>query len=149
MEIEVRGAHDLEALAKRLKSADDGKELRKQLLREIRQSAKPVIGKVKASARDKLPSRGGLADSVARSRIGVRTRVSGKNAGVRIEAKNGIDVRSLDRGRLRHPVFGNRNNWVNQEVEPGWFSEPLTESLPHVRRGVIDAMDAVAKRIEG
>ncbi len=36
-----------------------------------------------------------------------------------------MDLRSLDRGRLRHPLFGNREHWYNESVPRGWWTLSL------------------------
>ncbi|WP_182379821.1 hypothetical protein [Nocardioides sp. WS12] len=148
MDLEVQGAQQLEAVAKRLKAAGRG-DLRKELLQQVRAAAKPTVTDIKRNAATDLPQRGGLAQAVAKSRIGTRTRMSGKRVGVRIEAKNGMDIKRLDQGRLRHPVFGNRKAWVEQTVKPGWFSEPIKRRLPEVRDGVLKAMNDIIKKVEG
>lgn len=142
-----QAARDLELLGRRLKTAD--KELRKGLLREIRTAGKPTVESVKESARSTLPRGGGLGDLVARQSYGVRTRLSGKSAGVRIQG-TGRTVRgleSLDSGTVRHPVYGNRGAWVSQSVTPGFFTKPITDDLPRFRRAVEQAIESTAESI--
>lgn len=150
----VRGADQLEALGRRLKAAG-GNELRKDLLRGIRASNKGTIARIRASARAELPSSGGLAEIVAQSRIGTRTRLVGRGAGVTITgtSKSVRGLRSLNEGQLRHPVFAraeNRNHWawVTQPVRPHWFDKPVEEDLPSIRTAIEHVMQDVARRIE-
>lgn len=140
----VRGAEQLEALGRRLKGAA-GAPLRRELLRGIRESNKPTIAKIRERARTDLPRSGGLAEQVARDRISTRTRLTGSSAGVRIFRSRG---RGLNEGRLRHPVFGNRKTWVQQQVPSHWFDEPVRDDLPNIRRSVEKAMRDVARKIE-
>ncbi len=144
----VTGAEDLEAVAKRLKQAGSG-ELRKELLRGIRQTNKPTIADIRASARDRLPHGGGLADIVARSSIGTRTRLSGKNVGVEIKGTSGRlrNLRNLNAGRLRHPLFGNRKHYYEQPVEPGFFDDPIEKRADEIRRGIEEVMADVARKV--
>ena len=145
---EVKGQRDLQRLARRLTAEADGKALRKDLMRNIRAAAKPVVVEMKDNLGTQLPQRGGLAKFMRRSSIGVRTRLQGPNAGVRIVAqKKGHDLASIDRGRVRHPVFGNRKRWANQIVRAGLVSDPVKNSKRDVQRGVLAAMDATAERI--
>ena len=163
----ITGADDLEKLAKRLK-AEGGTELRKELLRGIRETNKPTVKKVKQSALDNLPKRGGLAAKVAKDPIGTRTRLTGNSAGVTIQRKRG---RGLNEGRLRHPVFvKNRNaigfktgrgktghvlggddrkkwTWVSQKVSSHWFNKPIEDDAPHIRNGLQKVMQDVAAKI--
>jgi hypothetical protein len=148
-DIVIVGANQLDALSKRLKAAgSEGKQLRKELLKAIRDAAKPAVGDVKRSVDQRIPSSGGLARKV-RVGIGVRTRASGPKTGVRIVARNKINVEALNAGRLRHPVFGNTNVWVQQRVEPGWFTKPIEARQDEIRGSVVDAIDRIARKVEG
>lgn len=143
----VRGANELEAIGRRLKEAGD-RGLRKELLAGIRKTNKPTISAVRDSARTKLPRRGGLAEEVASSKIGTRTKLSGSRVGVEIKGTGRIGIRGINRGRLRHPVYGNRKAWVSQQVPAGWFTDPIEQDLPRIREGIEDAMKSVARKIE-
>ncbi len=142
-----QAADELELLGRRLKSAD--KQLRKDLLREIRAEGKPTVDDIKGEARSTLPSSGGLASLVARQSYGVRTRMSGKGAGIRIQGtgRSVRGLRSLDAGTVRHPVYGNRGVWVSQSVAPGFFTRPIEADLPRFRKAVTDAMEKTANDI--
>lgn len=155
IEIEIAGADALEVLAKRLKQAGRG-ELRKELMRELRAQGKPAIEDVRKRALATLPRSGGLAARVAGSRYSVRTRASGKSAGVRIEA-TGRTVKALkpmNEGNLRHPVYPKPDiprrewTWVSQRVEPGFFSDPIEARAPEIRRGMLRVMNDIANKIE-
>lgn len=147
VDIRIQGADQLEALAKALKAAGNN-ELRKELLAGIRAAAKPTVADVKANLGAHLPRRGGFAAIMARSSIGVRTRTSGQNTGVRIQAKHSKhDLVAIDRGILRHPVFGNRDRWVTQTIVPGLVSNPIEDAKPRIRTGVLEAMENTARKI--
>lgn len=143
----VRGAEKLEALGKRFKAAG-GPALRRELLRGIRESNKPTIARIRESAADKLPHAGGLAEEVSSNRIGTRTRLTGRSAGVRITMTGRISLSSLNAGRLRHPVFGNRSVWVQQTVPAHWYDDPVHEDLPQIRKKIDGVMKDVARKIE-
>ena len=59
-----------------------------------------------------------------------------------------IDLARLDKGELRHPVFGNRRVWVGQRVKPGWFTTPIEQNIGEFRKAIDDAVDAVIKEID-
>lgn len=143
----VRGADQLVDLGRALKDAP--RELRKGLLAEIRREGKPAVEDVREAARSLLPKSGGLADLVARQSYGIRTRMSGRSAGVRVTGtgRSVRGLRSVDAGRLRHPVFGNRSVWVQQSVPPGFFSNTLADDAPRFRVGVQRAMEDTAQKI--
>ena len=147
-DISVRGANQLADLAKDLKAAGY-KELRRELYRGISRAMKPLAEEARKSARENLPRRGGLNEVVASSRFTARSRMAGRNPGVRlVGAKKGHDLSAIDRGRLRHPVFGN-DWWVTQIIEPGWFTDGLSDSVvvAPVRKEILRAMDDVARRL--
>lgn len=147
MDIRVTGAHQLAAVSRALKQHGD-KALTSEMTRGITRSVKPLKRDVKAHARSSLPKRGGLAKRVARTSLPHRTRKTGSRAGVRIEAKaNAVnDPGRIDRGRIKHPVFG-KGPWVLQDVTPGWFTKPLKDGAPVVRKELIKVMDDVVNKI--
>lgn len=138
----VTGADDFYRLSKALKAAGRG-DLRKELNKALRNATKPLIRKTRQAALDKLPQRGGLARSIAKAPQRVQVRTGQQTAGVRIVGKGA----SLDRGRFRHPVFGNREVFVEQTVEPGWFSETLAAGAPEVRPEIEQALESIAQQI--
>lgn len=147
--IRVTGADDLERLGRQLKDIGD-KELRRDMLRGIRRATLPIRDDIRDSARQNLPRRGGLNDWVAdRSKVSTRTSTSGKNVGVRIVAdKKGSDLAAINRGRLRHPVFGNRKVWVTQMVTAGWFDRGAEKSAAPTQRELVQVFDDIAERLE-
>lgn len=154
-DISVKGSHELEALARRLKEAG-GAELRKEMLRGFRAAGKDTIKSVRTSARSTLPKSGGLADLVAKSSFGVRTRLAGDKTGVQIKGtgKTVRGLRDIDAGHVKHPVFarsGDRKSWawVVQSVKPGFFSDPIQKDLPQIRSSIQRVMADVARKIEG
>lgn len=147
-DFEVRGAQQLQVLAERLKKAGEG-ELRKQLLREIRGSAKKAIPDVRQSAYRTLPRRGGLAERVGNQAYAVQIRLGGSSASVRIAGKGMKELRDIDAGRLRHPVFGDRKRWKAQAVTPGFFSDPINRRAPSIRKDIEKAMGGIAHKVTG
>lgn len=145
----VEGAHELEAIAKRLKAVGRG-DLRKELLAGIRKEGKPAVAAVRASARARLPQRGGLAEIVGRSSFRVRTRLTGNQAGVQITGtgRSVKGLRSINAGRLRHPVFGQRDAWAEQVVAKGFFDEPIEDRADNIRRGINKVLADIAKKVE-
>ena len=140
--IEVRGAEQLKVLAKRLKDAGD-KELKKELSQGIRQAMEPVKSAVRQSALDTLPQRGGLARRVAKTQL--RTARSAR--GIRLVGKSSDSIRRMNAGTVRHPVFGNRDVWVDQKIPSGWWDRPTQASAARVRLELLKTMDRIAKKI--
>lgn len=146
-DFEVRGADQFLALSKALKHAGRT-ELRKGLNKGVKQAAKPLIPKARAQAIARLPQGGGLARQVSKEPMRIQTRTGQFTAGVRVVVgKKQGGAQMANRGFIRHPVFGNRENWVGQEVRPGWFDDTMKASTPDVRRELMDAMEAIAQQV--
>lgn len=60
----------------------------------------------------------------------------------------GVDLDRLDRGRLRHPLFGNRRHWFEQPVPPGWFSRPMERNADVVQNELKKAVAEIERDIE-
>ena len=147
-ELQIEGADKLAVLAARMKEAGDpARGFRKELQKALRDAAKPLVNDVKRSIRANLPRKGGLAEHVIRTRIGVRTRLSMSTAGVRIAASSkDYNLRTMDRGIVRHPLFGNRNHWYSQRIPIGWWSKPLESGAPEVREQLVRTIDEFTER---
>lgn len=157
----VRGADQLKELGAALKGAD--KDIKREMLRGFREAGKPLVKDVKAGILATFPNKGGLADRVAKSSIGVRTRLTGKSAGVRVQAvgKQGRSVttrslRSMDAaGSWRHPIYPipsrPRKTWKWKEQSSGavegWFTEETENHADDIRADLVKAMNRAADRI--
>lgn len=147
VDVQIEGAERLARVAGAI--ARQMPELRKDLLRGIRAGAKPAVKHVKDETAEYFPNSGGMAKFAKKSSIGVRTRTSGEGAGVRIVGqKKGHDIRSMNRGRLRHPLFGNRKHWYTQDVKPSWWNESLTDQKEQITLEVLHTMDQFLESIE-
>jgi hypothetical protein len=123
--------------------------MRKELNKRLRVAAKPLIPEARAEARKTLPKAGGLAALVARAPMRVQVR-TGKEAGVRIVVgKDRSGARAANHGEIRHPVFGNRETWVTQQVPPDWFDRPMQRSAPHIRpeleKAIVSVLDDIVR----
>jgi hypothetical protein len=88
--------------------------------------------------------------------VTTKNRLSGPRASSRVYAKResmppGMEGMpwNVDVGRWRHPVYGNRNRWVEQRTRPGWFSRVADEHGLRARQEVIEAVERVAKQLGG
>ena len=146
-DIRIEGADKVAALAKALKQVGD-KELSRELYKALNRSTKPLKEAAKESADARLPRGGGLNRRVAKARMSTRRR-GGRNPGVRIVAK-GRAAALLDTGRVNHPVFGDRGAWVNGQRVPearDWFTQPMEEGAPEVRKELVRALDEIARKL--
>lgn len=130
---------DAQRIASALRSAGT-KDLRRELRKIVSEETKPTRRKIRQSAVDSLPKRGGLNKWAART-PSVNTDFRDRSAGVRIRMqKKGHDIAALNRGRLRHPVFGDRKDWVTQSISPGFFDTPIREDSDDLKRRIVAAL---------
>ena len=146
--VEVKGAEAFAALSKRLRR--ESKQLRTDLQRGIRQATIPLGRRARADLAARTPSAGGLRKKVASAPVSVTQRGGGRNVGIRLRlARKGTGLRDLERGRIKHPVYGNRRNWVTQEIPSveGQWSETIEAGRPKVQAELVKVMTQVARRL--
>lgn len=163
--VSVQGSEQLKRLSRDLKGAP--RELRLGLRKQIRDAGKPVVADlrratlavdVRAPGGDQLfntpTHRAGLRSSVARA-----TGLSQTTRGIRIRVSNSLLAKThppnlakyldgtLNRYRTwRHPVYGNREVWVQQFGEP-YFFVTIRKHTKTFRRACFKAMEDTAARI--
>lgn len=172
VQVSVSGQAELKALGRRLKDAD--KVLRRELRKGIKKAAAPAVRDVQEAART-IPVRGTRGGGKRDRRLHYTAKRKAKGGhGLRATIARAIraDIKAtghakvtirvfsrylpadqrnlpryLDRTKgWRHPVFGDRENWVDQHGQP-WFASTLVQHGPAVRREVLAAMKTVADKI--
>lgn len=152
LDIDLRGADDVDALVRRIRTHADAKALRKELYAGLNRVTKGVREDMKANIGPSLPSRGGLAALVMAKVSLTTSATSGGNPGVRIRARHKTyDLKRLNEGRLRHPVWGNRGVWVEQTagVDAGFLDEAFDKNKPEITRGIQRVLADIARKVEG
>lgn len=144
MVVRIQGTEDLQKVADALKEAAD-KDLQREVSAAIRGEAKPLGIRVLRRGAQDMPHSGGLADRVSgMGRVGVSASLRGRVASVRVLLRNkGVDLRSMDAGVVRHPVYGNRQAWVRQSVPVGAF----TQAFEAEAKAVADAASKAAQKV--
>jgi hypothetical protein len=160
VELDLSGPErKLQDLGRALRSVEDGKQLRKDLMKNLRTALKPAVDQAKSTIRS-MPATGvrhgglSLRNEVAK-KVTTEIRLSGRSAGARVRAKTTPNVRGFDTApkRLnrakgwRHPLFKNRERWYSQIGIPGWFDRPMQAGKSRYRKAVLDAMDNTAREI--
>jgi hypothetical protein len=147
IEIKIGGAEQLTNLAAVLDGLDD-RELRKDMLRGLRNAGKPLTGAVESAASSKLPQAGGLNQWVASSKFAVRTRASGSSASIRVVAtKRGHDLVGMNEGVVRHPVFGG-SGWSVTRIRPGWWQDAIEDRADETREALGEVLDDISAKID-
>lgn len=115
-------------------------DTRRKLRTDIRRIARPVLDQVKSNASwsSRIP---------AASRIKVGYGKKGAGATVVTSARRAPHARPYEHGGVagifRHPVYGNRKNWVPQQARP-FFFRAVWEAAPQVEEGFRNLIDQVA-----
>jgi hypothetical protein len=165
--VRILGTGQLLELQRKLRAAGN-ENLRASMQRRIRRAAEPlrddlqdairtlaITSQGRGSGRRGGPSpitrplRATIAEAV---RISVRTT---GNPGATVWVDKGRmphDMKTvpdrLNEGRLRHPVFGNRKRWAQQNANPGWWSKTVDQHKSRMEREVARVLDDVKRRIE-
>jgi hypothetical protein len=148
----------LAALTRAIRAEEDGKQLRKELARDMREALKPAAAEAKSSimalSTAGLPTSPALRSSVAK-KIRPEVKLGGRWSGARVKAFKTRNVRNfpnapkrLNRaGGWRHPVYGNREVWVQQRGKVDWFDRSFEGREGQYKAAVEAAMENMAHRI--
>lgn len=149
---------ELKELGANLRKIEGGKDLRKELVREIRDAAGPARNEARRAIKA-MPSagtrRGGrsLRSAIAQ-KVKIEARPTGRYVGARVsvgatESTRGFTQapRRTNSKSWRHPVFGNRNKWVSQRGQPDWFDGTMQSNRPRFRNAVTGAIDDFSRKI--
>lgn len=152
---------DIKNLVKVMRVA--GRDLRREMGKEIRHVAKPVVDDMRDTITSMpLPATGGAVPYSGPTggggisgRIAAATKVSITQSGVRIRVGTGSLGNAsrlpgyIDAGTTwRHPVMGNRNAWVSQRAaRDGWFTKTGIEHHPQIKRQVMEILSRYAGRL--
>jgi hypothetical protein len=130
-------AAELRYLAGKFRKAAT-RDLTRVLKRAQRDAVKPLEKEIKAEAEATLPKRGGYNLAMSRAvKVSATGGTPGKKLVVRIYARGKTeerDVRSVNAGRLRHPLFGRRSHWHLTTVRAGFVDRPVDKLADEVLR---------------
>lgn len=114
--------------------------LRRELRTALARESKPARMRVRDNERKYLPS--GMVRTYAKVPVQSFS-VSGSGVTLRWRQRRGnSNLKALDSGRLRHPLFGDRNHWYTQGIVPGLWTDSVKEEGP----AVADKTATVLKR---
>lgn len=167
MQVGITGTGQLLDLQRKLRAAGH-ENIRSSMQRRIRRAAEPLRDDLQDSIRHldiqsegrKRGKRGGASPTTRplRASIAAAVRISVRttgNPGARVwvdrsalppDIPNGVLAR-LNEGRLRHPTFGNKKRWSQQNATPLWWDRPIRNHQPRMQREVARVLDDVRRRL--
>lgn len=151
--------HDgLAALVRALRAEEDGKQLRKDLAKNMREALKPAAAEAKSSimamSSAGLQTAPALRSAIAR-KIRPEVKLGGRWSGARVKAFKTKNIRNFPNAPKRtnrasgwrHPVYGNREAWVTQRGKIEWFDQAFDGRHGTYKAAVEQAMEDMARRI--
>lgn len=152
-EVRVSGGAELYRLRTQLKTLS-ATGLGKQMDKGFQRAVRPLGPEIRAEVPKAMPSgyapvlskslRFRLASRTARQSSELRFRVFGDGKQKR------RDVPALNKGMLRHPVYGKRKQaWEEQKVRSGFVDRPFDRLVPDVRREMQSVLKYVADELKG
>ncbi|MFD9569994.1 hypothetical protein ACFWBI_09130 [Streptomyces sp. NPDC059982] len=155
---EVTVTHDgLDALARALREESDGKQLRKELAKNMRDALKPAAVQAKSGIMAMSSAGPGTAPalrSAIAKKIRPEVKLGGNWSGARIKAFKTRNVRGFanapkrtNRARgWRHLTYG-REPWVQQHGKTLWFDRAMEGDTNRYTQAVHEAMENMARRL--
>jgi hypothetical protein len=159
MAVVVTGYNELSRLGFRLREAK-AVGLTRELRQGLQRPLKSLAEQIRAGAPDHTPK--GYEITFARSlKFHTKVNLVGTGAGVDFSVtatgkSQSRQIREINRGRLKHPVYGRRrltrkgwiaNPWVWQAVEPGFWDNPVRANFNAMRASMREAMRQTAEQI--
>ena len=131
---------DYKAFYERLKAAD--RSVQSSVRRRLAEVGKPLAQAVVKGGPEGLPSGGGLGEWLRAAKGTVS--VTKVRLTIQVSKGRKSDLGALNRGMLRHPVFGNRRRWVLQGVAAGTYDKAFENEVEaHALDDLQHALDDV------
>ncbi|QHC16861.1 hypothetical protein GR131_16185 [Streptomyces sp. GF20] len=168
MRVQILGTGQLLELQRRLRAAGN-ENIRASMQRRVRRAAEPLQGALQDSIRHldltsagrKPGKRGGQSPTTRplRATIAGAIRISVRNTGAGAGARVWIDIdrlpnditfgllKQINEGKVRHPVFGNKSRWAQQNASPLWWDRTVRAHTPRMTREVERVVDDVRRRL--
>jgi hypothetical protein len=151
-DIRIEGGAQLGKVSAELKAAGN-KTLQRSMRKRLRKAVEPVAEEIRYDAAEQ--------SQMVAATITTTFSYSPKRAGVVIAAKRskmphgkeglpGLFEFGNRRGRnvIRHPVYGNRENWVDQPIRPYFFKNAKRYNA-NVTKAMVAVLDDVEKELRG
>lgn len=148
--LQVKGGEKLERVAKALIGHEEAGTITRKLRRDIRAGGKEITDEQRKSLTAGLPKRGGINETInSEGRLSVRIALSTKRSVAVdiVDSWKGHDFKAIDKGILRHPLFGHRKYWFNTIVPRYMLTKPVIRGKRKLQGRIIRSLDEVAAEI--
>lgn len=168
-DIRILGTGQLLELQRKLRAAGH-ENIRSSMQRRARRAAEPLRDELQSTIRGlnissegrKAGKRGGPSPNARpfRASIAAAVRISVRTTGTP-GARVWLDKSLLppdlpvgavnqlnSKGRLRHPVFGNRKRWAQQTTSPGFWDKTVRAHQDRMTREMERVVDDVRRKLE-
>lgn len=144
-----KGSAQLNALGIRLEMIGN-QTLRRNVSKAIAMSLKETEGQIKSTANEILPESGGLNKWVSQSPIHQESKQTRQHTFGTwiIQHKDGHSLKDIDRGRIKHPVFGRPESSTIQIIPKGYFTKTIAKNLFRIRNQVHEAAFSVLRGVK-
>lgn len=166
LEARIDGAAAFKKVAANMRE-QGRQDLAKEMGVALQKAAVPLQDSIREEANRVMPSSGGYRAVFSKSlKFRVSRRSSGRSASLRLLTfagglKERRDITALERGMLRHPVFGrsrrlkvgNRagnsiaNPWSVTEIRPGFHKRGTDDAGDEVEKRIIEVLEEYASRL--
>mgnify|MGYP000928117852 CR=1 FL=1 len=159
LDIRLAGINEVLKLAKQIRATGD-KGLGREMARALNEAIEPVKTAIGASAERTMPS--GYAPVLTASLRHRRAqRTAARQASLRLTTigegvKEQRDLVRLNKGELRHPVFGRsrktkrgrrKNPWATTKIQPGFHDAGVKNAGPEAEKRLGKVLDNFADRL--
>lgn len=133
-------ADEYKAFAAKLRGAD--KAIARGIRKQIRAAATPIGREVIETGSEGMPSRGGLRSKLQAASPSVSIMARGAT----INLRKGANFAALNRGILRHPIYGSKR-WTQQGVPSGTYTGAMQNLPPDARAGLQQVLKQAMKEL--
>lgn len=165
LDVRIKGAVDLHKAAAQIR-AEGNKDLAKEMSRGLSRAIEPVRKKIRSSAGETMPREGGYNaafDKSLRFRMAHRNGANQSALSLTTFADGSSerrDIRSLEGGNLRHPVFGRSrpgprkgertaNPWSVTKIRDGFWKRGTDSAMDEVEKEIGKVADGLLDRLAG
>ena len=151
LDVRISGAEQLRKVAAQIQATGD-KGLGREMGRALNKAIEPIKTAIAESAAESMPSgyRGVLTASLKHRRT---QRTAARTASLKLTTfapgkRERRDVVRLNKGQLRHPVFGRRRKpWTTTSIRPGFYDRGTRRAMAEAEQRLGVVLDDFARRL--